>query len=196
VQVKPVTGIWTAATGFFTYAVWYVNLDGSPITTGKTVIFNSNKWITDNVPNPNNNTDWNTNGADFKGFMSGAGMQSINIKDPLVQGGQQCGQQPVAALQWAYNHPAWINGEWESIIVLPVINSASASTGQVEFNVASFVAVNINIPGSNILQGCPQDFAGVIVELGVSNAITGGQQPTPDLGCGSGVGLCTPILTQ
>ena len=122
----------------------------------------------------------------------GSGALSVNIGDPLVQGGQQCGQQPVAALQAVYNNP---NSSGQSIIILPIVNLAVQGPGGITFTVEGFVAVNIRVD-PNIPLGCPQDFYGTIVGFTGADAIYGGQQPTPDLGCASGIGVCTARLVQ
>jgi Flp pilus assembly protein TadG len=200
VQVQAATGMWLSNPDFMTYAVWKWNIvPGQQMDTvthkiGETVDFSSNKWITDNIEQPNSNPQWQVVGADFKGFMSppGSGALSVNIGNPLLQGGQQCGQQPVAALQAVYNNP---DSNGQSIIVLPIVNLAVQGPGGITFTVEGFVAVNIRVD-PNIPLGCPQDFYGTIVGFTGADAIYGGQQPTPDLGCASGIGVCTARLVQ
>ena len=200
VQVQAATGMRLSNPDFMTYAVWKWNIiAGQPMDTvthkiGDTVVFNSNKWITDNIEQPNSNPQWQVGGADFKGYMSppGSAALSVNIGDPLLQGGQQCGQQPVAKLQAIYNNP---DSNGQSITILPIVNLAVQGPGGITFTVEGFVAVDIHVD-PNIPLGCPQDFYGTIVGFTGADAIYGGQQPTPDLGCASGIGVCTARLVQ
>jgi len=200
VQVQAATGMRLSNPDFMTYAVWKWNIvPGQQMDTvthkiGETVDFSSNKWITDNIEQPNSNPQWQVGGADFKGYMSppGSAALSVNIGDPLLQGGQQCGQQPVAKLQAIYNNP---DSNGQSITILPIVNLAVKGPGGIIFTVEGFVAVDIHVD-PNIPLGCPQDFYGTIVGFTGADAIYGGQQPTPDLGCGSGIGVCTARLVQ
>lgn len=192
VQTMAVTGVnITEMPFYFPYAVWAWDSKGNTHNVGDTVIFRSNAWVNDNVKNPKSNANWPKTNTNFKGFMSDQGVTVVSIFDTLSQGGSQCGQEPIAQLQAAYNAGQHI--------VLPIIDLGATGSSSMQLRIAGFVELNINIPNSNIPLGCPNDFSGQIVQAtSLSQGLIHGGTNTPPsyAACGTSIGICTPVLVK
>ena len=180
--------------GFFPYLVWNKDVNTNQThQVGDIVTFRSNAWIADNVYNYRGNANWNTNANDFKGFlcMDPPGCAyAVIIGDNQTKGGNRCGQEPVAALQALYNA--------NEPITLPVADSSTGNGNNQVFHIIGYYTLNLRVPGTGLLSGCPNDFLGQIISYTSTSgtANSGDTQPPTYAACGTGAGACVPRLVQ
>lgn len=212
VQVGTVTSCVLSSNNCPAYAIWYQNVDGTPIFVSTSnpdvVIWRSVSWVSDSVKDPGGkNSQWEGKSSDFKGFFVNTSSVSSPCAATLecagevtTSGGNHCSDEYpyLQAANTAYaNHTPFI---------VAVLNHETGNGSNTNVTIEGFAALNLNISQNAgkfpiDLQGktCAFDLYGAIV--GFSTTMAGFQQgggtppPSGDM-CGTGVGLCTPKLIQ